>query len=289
MFGTTGLEVPVLGLGAGHIGDPSMSESDVSALLNGAVDMGVTLIDSARSYGLSEERIGRHLAGRRNEIILSTKVGYGIRGFEDWTGPCITAGIEEALLRLRTDRIDIVHFHSCPVEVLRRGEVIEAMTRSVREGKVRVAAYSGDGDALTYAIGLGVFGSIQTSVNLCNQRVIDEGLKYARAASLGVIAKRPVANSPWKHALRPVGQYVEEYWLRLRKMDLDTHGLEWPELALRFAANVPGVHTCIVGTTRLEHLRQNVKYASRGPLEEAIVREIREQFELNDDGWEDEV
>ena len=64
-FGNTGLKVSALGFGAGHVGDPSMDESAVGALLNAALDAGVTLVDTARGYGLSEERIGRHLAHRR--------------------------------------------------------------------------------------------------------------------------------------------------------------------------------------------------------------------------------
>jgi aryl-alcohol dehydrogenase-like predicted oxidoreductase len=82
-FGRTGLTVPSLGFGAGHVGDPALAEAEVERLLHGALDLGVTLIDTARSYGLSEERIGRHLAGRRDEFILSTKIGYGIPGYED--------------------------------------------------------------------------------------------------------------------------------------------------------------------------------------------------------------
>ena len=113
-YGKTGLMVSALGLGAAQIGDPNLEEANVAALLNSAVDAGITLIDTARSYGLSEERIGRHLASRRDDIVLSTKLGYGIAGYEDWTGPCITSGIEQALRMLRTDRIDICLLYTSP-------------------------------------------------------------------------------------------------------------------------------------------------------------------------------
>ena len=83
-FGKQGLSVSALGLGAGHIGDPELDEARVGVLLNSALDMGITLIDTARSYGLSEERIGRHIARRRPQFILSTKVGYGMSGHKDW-------------------------------------------------------------------------------------------------------------------------------------------------------------------------------------------------------------
>src|SRR3954447_2022124 len=98
-FGNTGISVPVLGFGAGHIGDPALSEEEVGRLLHGALDLGVTLIDTARSYGLSEERIGKHLSHRRKDFVLSTKVGYSVPGVADWTGPVITAGVDAALGR----------------------------------------------------------------------------------------------------------------------------------------------------------------------------------------------
>ena len=82
-YGSTGLQVPALGFGAGQIGDASRDEGEVRRLLNTELDLGVTLIDTARGDGLSEERIGRHLAHRRGEFVLSTKVGYGIQGLPD--------------------------------------------------------------------------------------------------------------------------------------------------------------------------------------------------------------
>ncbi|HEX2689575.1 MAG TPA: aldo/keto reductase, partial [Kofleriaceae bacterium] len=77
-FGRTGLRVPALGLGAGEIGAAELDEREVEALLRTAVELGVTLIDTARSYGLSEERIGRYLGPVRDQVVLSTKVGYGV-------------------------------------------------------------------------------------------------------------------------------------------------------------------------------------------------------------------
>ena len=121
-FGKSDFSVSALGFGAGHIGGLNMTEGDVSHLLNSIVDLGINLFDTARAYGLSEERIGKHLSHRRNEIIISTKVGYGISGVEDWTYHSVRLGIDEALIKLRTDYIDIVHLHSCSLEVLKQGK-----------------------------------------------------------------------------------------------------------------------------------------------------------------------
>ena len=93
-FGKQGFSVPPLGLGAGSIGDPALNDARVGALLDQALDLGITLIDTARSYSLSEERIGRHLAHRRHQFVLSTKVGYGIPGHQDWTYGCVAAGVD---------------------------------------------------------------------------------------------------------------------------------------------------------------------------------------------------
>lgn len=102
-LGATGLEVSVLGLGAGALGHPALAEADVDRLVAGAVELGLTLVDTAPSYGLSEVRLGRALAGRRQRVVLSTKCGYGVPGVADWTPECISRGIDLALGRLRTD------------------------------------------------------------------------------------------------------------------------------------------------------------------------------------------
>jgi aryl-alcohol dehydrogenase-like predicted oxidoreductase len=288
-FGRTGLTVPRLGFGAGHVGDPALDETEVERLLHGALDLGVTLIDTARSYGLSEERIGRHLAGRRDEAVLSTKIGYGIPGYDDWTGPMITAGMEAALGRLRTDRIDIVHLHSCPLAVLERGEVVAALQAAVTAGKVRVAAYSGDNAPLDWAIASGAFGSVETSVNLVDQRSIERSLPAAAERGLGVIAKRPAANAPWRYSQRPAAEDVALYWERWRALGLDPGPYGWTELALRFAAFQDGAHCAIVGTSRLEHLRENVEQVAKGPLPAETVAALRAAFRAQGAGWEGQI
>lgn len=288
-YGNTGLSVSPLGLGAGRLGGADLDEEDAARLLHGALDLGVTLIDAAPSYGLAEERIGRHLAGRRDRFVLSTKGGYGVPGVPDWTGAVITAGIEVALRRMRTDHIDIFHFHSCPEETLRHGEVIAALEAAVQAGKVRVAAYSGDGPPLAWAVRSGRFGGVQTSVNLCDQRGLDEDLPTARAAGMGVLAKRALANAAWRFEARPAGDYAEVYWERLQAMQIDPQGMPWDELALRFTAFKPEVSACLVGTASLDRLERNVRLLEQGPLPEALDAAIRRAFRENDRGWVGQV
>jgi aryl-alcohol dehydrogenase-like predicted oxidoreductase len=209
-LGATGLRVSPVGFGAGSIGEESTSEAEVDQLLGAALDAGVTLVDTARSYGLSEERLGRLLEGRRERVVLSTKVGYGTPGIPDWTAPCIEAGVDAALRRLRTDWIDVVHLHSCGLDVLQRGEVVDALHRAVAAGKVRVAAYSGENEALQWAVESGAFGSIQCSVSVVDQTVLGGAVAQARARGLGVLAKRALGNAPWRFATRPEAEDVAE-------------------------------------------------------------------------------
>lgn len=288
-LGNTGIFVSALGLGAGHIGGDDLTDEDAERLLDRVLDLGVTLIDTARSYGRSEERIARVLARRRDDVILSTKGGYGLQGVEDWTFEAIRRGIDEALSRLRTDRIDVFHLHSCPIETLRHGEVIDALDDAKRAGKIRVAAYSGENEALDFAIDSGRFGAVQCSVNVCDQRALDGAVPRAHERGVGVIGKRPIANAPWRFDQRPRGDYAETYWTRLAAMDLDVPREEWPDVALRFSAHAPCVSSVIVGTKRLEHLEADVAILEKGALSPEMAARLRDAFRAHDDGWRGEI
>jgi aryl-alcohol dehydrogenase-like predicted oxidoreductase len=288
-FGTTGLRVSILGLGASHIGAETVTEEEAARFLNEALDLGITLVDTARGYGLSEERIGRHIAHRRSEFVLSTKIGYGIPDTRDWTPECIRLGIDAALERMRTDYLDIVHFHSCELWRLERSGIIEPLLDAVALGKVRVAAYSGENEPRSWAIRSGHFKSVQTSINICDQQVLDTDLPEAARHGLGVIAKRPIANAFWRFTDQPAGDYSEPYWLRARQMGLTPGGLPWDEFALRFTAHTPGVSSCIVGTSRLENLRKNAELAGKGPLPPELYAATRDLFRRHDNGWEGQV
>jgi aryl-alcohol dehydrogenase-like predicted oxidoreductase len=288
-LGNTGITVSALGLGAGRIGGDDLDDAGADALLSAALDAGVTLLDTARSYGRSEDRIGRFLARRREGVVVSTKGGYGVPGVPDWTGACITAGVDAALGVLRTDRIDVFLLHSCPRATLEQGEVLDALSGAVRAGKVRVMGYSGEGEALAWAVRSGAFGVVETSVSLCDQRVLDEVLPAAAAAGMGVIAKRPLANAPWRFASRPVGDYAEPYWERLQAMAIDPGALPWDELAIRFAAFQPGVSAAIVGTAQVAHLLRAARGVAAGPLPDEQARALRDAFRSNDRGWVGQV
>jgi len=284
-FGDTGLKVSALGFGAANLGDPRIEDSHAENMLNQVLDLGINLIDTARAYGLSEERVGKFISHRRSEFVLSTKVGYGIEGQKDWTYDCVLSGVDHALKLLKTDYLDIVHLHTCSEELLRDGQVIMALEKAKEAGKIKVLAYAGDGGAVQYAMQSGKFGSLMTSINLCDQRFLDRGLGESKEKRLGIIAKRPLANAPWRFSERPHGHYCEEYWHRMKTMNIDTQGLDWNEVALRFAAFTYGVDSCIVGTTNLEHLKDNLTRIQKGKLPQSMIDSIRTNFREHDFGW----
>jgi aryl-alcohol dehydrogenase-like predicted oxidoreductase len=291
-FGRTGVHVPVLGFGAMQAGDPRLSEEHAARLLNHALDLGCTLIDTARSYGLSEERIGRHLARRREEFVLSTKVGYGIPGLQDWTYECVVAGVDAARERLRSDVIDIVHLHSCSLELLADCAAVDALEHCRATGRLRVAAYSGDAAALRYAISSGAFGSVQASLNLCDQQA-SRALKEAHACGLGTIAKRPLAGQPWRHDAPPGETAHAEYWRRFAllraEFDCIVDDGDWEALALRFAAYAPGVDCAIVGGTDPRHLERNKAAIAAGPLEPRQRDAIQAAFARVGAAWQGQI
>jgi aryl-alcohol dehydrogenase-like predicted oxidoreductase len=284
-FGRTGLSLSILGFGAMHISDERTSDQDAGRLLNQVLDTGINLIDTARGYGLSEERIGRHIAHRRSEYVLSTKVGYGIPGFADWTYDCIVAGVEAACQRMRTDLIDIVHLHSCPLQVLEKGDVVRALEDCQTAGKLRVVAYSGDNAELRWAIDSGRFGSVQASVSVVDQFNLVHHFPQALSKTIGVIAKRPLAGAVWRFPDRPKDDAQGRYWDRFHAMGVHPKELQWDELALRFSAFAPGVTSAIVGASKLANLQRNSEIVNRGALDASTEALLRQAFAACDQGW----
>lgn len=283
-LGATGISVSRVGLGTGRLGDPALSERQVEALLWGALDRGVTLIDAAPSYGLAEDRVGRYLSGRRRSFTLSTKLGYGVAGVADWTGACIEAGVDRALRVLRTDVIDIAHLHSCPRAVLERGDVVEALLRAVRRGKVRAAGYSGEGDALEWAARSGAFSVLQASVSLCDVGASSATLREARARGLGVLAKRPLAGAPWRAG--PTDGAGEVYRRRWRSLGLRVAPGGELRVALPFCLLY--ADAALVGTARLSSLDEACE-AAACPLDDGMRGLLDATLAARGRGWEGQI
>ena len=283
-LGSTGLNVSVLGYGAMQIGAPNIDEGHAARMLHHVLDRGITLIDTARAYGLAEERIGRHLGDRRSEYLLSTKVGYGVDGVPDWTGETVVRGVEAACQRMRTECIDIVHLHSCDRPTLEADDVLEALFQCRTAGKLRCVAYSGENDALDYALATDLLDVIQVSINLCDQTNLARLERFPQRR-FGVLAKRPFAERVWTRDTMPTDPPAAEYWRRFRTMFGTSSSDVWQERALRFAAFAPGVDCCIVGTTNPDHLDANLAGVARGPLADEEASALRTVFVRHADEW----
>ncbi len=287
-FGKTGLRVSALGLGAGQVGAEDLADDEAGRVLNRVLDAGITLIDTADCYGLSEERIGRHIAHRRDEYVLSSKCGHDVPGTQDWTPENVRASVERSLQRLQTDRIDVLHLHSCDKDKLADGSLADAMDELVAAGKVRFAAYSGENDSLAAAIESGRFASVETSVNIADQWSLHHALPAARERGMGVIAKRSIANAVWKYASRPDGVYGEVYWDRLQELDYDL-GADPQVFALRFSAFAPGVDCAIMGTSKLANLDAAVAAVEKGPLEQAQLEAVEARWQQVGSGFNGQI
>ncbi|MBS2015703.1 MAG: aldo/keto reductase [Deltaproteobacteria bacterium] len=272
-LGATGTDVSIVGLGAGALGDARTTDADADALLGGAIDRGITLIDTAPSYGASEERIGRALEarGRRDAIVLVTKGGYGVEGVADWTPDAVRLGIDAALRRLRTDRIDAFLFHSCPMHVLVRDDLLGELDRAKDSGKIRLRGYSGENEELAWAVASGRFDVIETSVSFLDRASLGATIAAASARGMGVLAKRPLGNAPWRFDEEPGAADLREAWRRHRVLAIDPSPLAWPEAAVRFASHAPGVSGVLVGTSSLAHLDAAAEAAERGPLDTDLL------------------
>jgi aryl-alcohol dehydrogenase-like predicted oxidoreductase len=282
-YGNSGMQVSRIGLGALQIGDTSIDESQASEVLNAAIDSGVNLIDTAPGYQLSEERIGKLVSHRRREFFLSTKLGYKVEGVPDWTFDCIVQGVERALRLMRTDYLDIAHLHSCPRSTLERAEVIDALEHVKQSGKVRAIAYSGDADALNYAISTKRFDGFMASLNPFDQRVIDEALPQLQHK--GLLIKRATANHPWRFTQQPHGDYCEPYWLRWKTMNPPDFGLAWGELSLRFALSFPQSTCAVIGTSKVKHLQESIAWAEKGRLANDELEALQSLFKAHDRDW----
>ncbi len=203
-FGKTDMQVSVLGFGGAEIGFERASVEDVRRLLTSALDAGLNVIDTAECYLASEELIGEVVSKRRDKYHLFTKCGHPDQpGVGDWRPESLLGTITRSLTRLNTDRVDLIHLHSCSEDELRKGDVIAALQKAREKGYTRYIGYSGDGRAARYAVACGAFDSLQTSVSIADQEALEMTLPLARKVQMGVIAKRPIANAAWRSRRPP--------------------------------------------------------------------------------------
>jgi aryl-alcohol dehydrogenase-like predicted oxidoreductase len=280
VLGKTEMQVSLLGYGAAGIGYMGASAETAAPVLNGVLDAGINVIDTAECYGNSEELIGQVLQPRRGEFHLFTKCGHahGL-DYNDWDPALLTLTIERSLKRLQTDHIDLLQLHSCSEKVLRKGDVIDTLQRARAAGKTRFIGYSGDSQAALYAVECGAFDTLQTSLNIADQEAASLTIVRAQQRNMGVIAKRALANVAWTFTEPPADVFKRPYWERLRRLDYDflrENPQEGLRTALAYTLSVPGVHTALVGTVKSDHLRSNLLGMRTLPAEQ--YQRIRDRW-----------
>src|SRR5450631_470089 len=300
-LGDSGLTVSTVGLGCNQIGR-RLDLADTRAVVDAAIESGITLFDAADVYGTPqgkcEELLGQALEGRRDGIVLATKFGMPAG---DMTMPAhetrgsrryIRASIEGSLRRLRTDHVDLYQLHRpdplTPIE-----ETLAALDDVVREGKVRYIGSSQfdgwqviDADWTARANGGARFISTQNQYSLLERGAEAELLPAAQHVGVGFIPFYPLArglltgkyqrDEPGPEGTRLAG-HTE--LLKSAKWDViealrkfaTARGLSMLEVAIGGLAAQPGVSSVIVGATKPEQVRANVKAADWEPASVDLV------------------
>ncbi len=247
----TGIRVSVIGLGTVKFGRNQgvkypqgfdlPDEAALSDLLALAREEGINLLDTAPAYGSSEERLGRLLAGQRQDWVISTKAGEIFengRSRFDFTPAGLTASIEESLRRLRTDYVDILLIHSDgrDMEIIERDGVLDTMARIKRRGLTRAIGFSGK----TVAGALMALEEVDVVMATLNPAWREEWpvLEAAAAQGKAVLIKKAFNSG---HAALDGGA----------------------EAALRLSLTAPGVASVVCGTISPAHLSQNAALARR--------------------------
>ena len=289
-LGRTGLAVTTLGFGAmelrGAPTGPTISDDDAGQLLNAVLDEGVNFIDTSIDYGRSEELIGRFIAHRRAEYVLASKCGCvpgAAMGTEHvHTAANIREGVEHSLRTMKTDHLDIVQFHRSltRAEFDADGALAEAFALR-DEGKVRFVGVSAVLPTLDEQIDMGVFDVFQIPYSAL-QRDHEQVITRASDAGMGIIIRGGVARAvpeDWqsrRYYMVP-NETMRDHW-ETANLDELLDGMTRTAFLLRFTLSHPGLDTTIVGTSRIEHLHDNLAAAAKGPLPHDVLTEAKRRL-----------
>jgi aryl-alcohol dehydrogenase-like predicted oxidoreductase len=301
-LGETGLEVSVVGLGCNNFGG-RIDEAASRAVIDAALDAGVTFLDTADVYGNrggSEEIIGRALQGRRDRVVLATKFGhdFGRSETESATRPFIRNALEASLRRLQTDRIDLYQLHrpdpKTPVE-----ETLGALDELVQEGTVRAVGSSNFSaelveEAHTTARQRGVtpFVTEQSQYSLLRRDAELELLPTCERLGVGFIPYFPLASGLLTGKVRrdrPPAPGTRLHGRELREDELDrverlialaeSFGISLLELAVGGLAAQPAIVSVIAGATNPEQVRANAAAGAwePSPAQLDVLRAVEAQ------------
>jgi len=288
ILGKTGLGVSAVSFGAASLGEEysDIDPAEGERAVHYAIDQGVNYFDVAPYYGgtLAETHLGRALVGRRNSIILATKIGRykGLHEEEfDFSAARVRLSVEESLRRLRTDYIDVYQAHD--IEFAPREQVIHetlpAMQRLKEEGKIRcvgITAYP-----LHLLTDMAQQTEVDTILTYCRYNLLDTSLDevltpLVREREIGLINASPLnmraltdLGAPaWHPAPKKVleaAQHAAQY--------CRSQGGDISELALQFALAYAPVSTTLVGMSKVRHVAQNLEVLNV-PLDHSLLEQI---------------
>lgn len=250
-LGKSGTRVSPLGFGAFKIGRnqgikyPSGYElpddAAVARLMNEVLDLGINYIDTAPAYGLSEERIGRAIGTRRNEFVLSTKIGETFsdgKSTFDFSAAGIRQSVARSLTRLKTDVLDVVYIHSDgnDLKILHETDAVATLQDLKAAGSIRLIGMSGKSiegarESLQWA------DVLMVEYHL-NDRSHEAVISEAAAKGLGIVVKKGLAA-----------------------------GHLPADRALAFVLDNRSISSVVIGGLNVEHLRENVAIAEQAPLQ----------------------
>jgi aryl-alcohol dehydrogenase-like predicted oxidoreductase len=292
-LGRTGLQVSALALGTvelgldygiaapGHFGRPA--EGDAIRLVHAALDAGINLIDTARAYGSSEAVLGKALAGRRQDVILASKVST--------QGPGATAlppadlrrqmlaSLDTSLQTLSTNYLDIWQVHNVDRPTLAAVETLaEVFDHARRSGKIRWSGGSFYGDALPLAaLQAGLFDVMQVTYSVLDQRLADAFFPAAAAQDVGVLVRSVLL----KGALTDRADHLPSNLETLRAHSRAFRGLVAEsglpttpaQTAIAFALAQPAIHSVLIGVRTVQELADNLPALSLH-LPEPYLRQL---------------
>jgi aryl-alcohol dehydrogenase-like predicted oxidoreductase len=286
-LGRTGLQVTTLGYGSMELrGAPrarDTTDAQAETILNAVLDAGINFIDTSIDYGVSEERIGRYISHRRSEYYLASKCGClvgapAVRGQTSphvFTRDNILAGVEQSLVRMKTDYLDLVQFHISPSkQTLEENGALDAVMELKAAGKVRFIGMSGTLPHLKDHIAMGVFDVFQIPYSAM-EREHETIVAEASAAGSGIIIRGGAAKGAPSE-----GKQSGLQWERWRQAKLDDllGDMTPMEFILRFTFTNPDLDTTIVGTANPAHLKANVDVLLKGPLPSELYTEAKRRL-----------
>ncbi|MBP6822193.1 MAG: aldo/keto reductase [Acidobacteria bacterium] len=295
-----------VGLGCWQLGADWGDVSDKEALeiLTKAVDCGINFFDTADVYGdgRSETLIGDFLQTIKSDVFVATKLGRRQIYPDNYTEATIRSATEESLRRLQTDSIDLTQLHCIPTEVLRQGKVFDWLRKLKAEGKIK--SFGASVESLEEAhlcLKQEGLSSLQIIFNIFRQKPIAELFEEAKAKSVAVIVRLPLASGLLSGKMSrqssfPVsdhrnynrdGQFfnVGETFAGLPfEIGIDLadelrqfvpENLTMAQLAMRWILDHEAVTVAIPGATKIQQVADNALASDLSPLGEEIHRQLQ--------------